>query len=500
MGEIPEFSNEGKTATIKLKAAKWSDGKEITTRDVEFWWNLIVHNKDKWASYRKGAFPDNVTEFKIIDDKTFSITSEQAFAPGWFVGNQLNKISIIPQHAWDKDSADAQVSDLDRSAEGAVKVFDFLTAASKDISTYATNPLWKTTSGPWSIAAYVPNGQVELVPNPEYKGDQKAKISKLVLRPFTGDDAEFNVLRAGEIDYGYIPAANVSQIDYMKSQGYKVAPWYGWAVTYMPFNFANPVSGPIFKQLYVRQAMQMLIDQTTISKKIWGDMAAPTCGPVPMAQDKLGTEEGCAYKFDPEGAKKLLETNGWKIVPDGTSTCVAPGTGPGTCGEGVKAGAELKFTMISQSGFSATTKMMAEIKSQMSKVGINVEIKEVPDSVAVSQKCEAGTPCNWDLSFFGSQGSWYYPVYASGERLFATDAAVNLGLYSNEEADKLIKDTQFSSDPQAMAKYNEFLAKDLPVLWMPNPVFQISAYRDTLENIEPQDPMNLMYPEDWSKK
>ncbi|MDO5672272.1 MAG: peptide ABC transporter substrate-binding protein [Actinomycetaceae bacterium] len=500
LGEVPTFSNDGKTVTVKLKPAQWSDGTEITTRDVEFWWNLIANNKEKWASYRKGGFPDNVSEFKVIDEKSFSLTSQQAFSPGWFVGNQLNKVSLIPQHAWDKDSADAAVSDLDRSPEGAVKVFDFLTEQAKDISTYATNPLWKTTSGPWSIASYVPNGQVELVPNPDYKGDQKAKISKLVLRPFTGDDAEFNVLRAGEIDYGYIPAANVSQIDYMKGQGYKVAPWYGWSITYMPFNFANPVSGPIFKQLYVRQAMQMLIDQPTISEKIWGGMAAPTCGPVPMEQSKMGTMEGCVYKFDPEGAKKLLEDNGWKIVPDGTSECANPGSSSGQCGEGIAAGAKLQFTMISQSGFTATTKMMAEIKSQMSKLGINVEIQEVPDSVAVSQKCEDGAQCSWDLSFFGSQGSWYYPVYASGERLFATEAAVNLGLYSNAEADQLIKDTQFSSDGSAIAKYNEFLAKDLPVLWMPNPVYQISAYRDTLENIEPQDPMNLMYPEDWSKK
>lgn len=144
--------------------------------------------------------------------------------------------------------------------------------------------------------------------------------------------------------------------------------------------------------------------------------------------------------------------------------------------------------------------MMSELKSEMSKVGIVLDIQEVPDSVSVSQKCEEGQPCNWDLSFFGSQGSWYYPVYASGERLFQTDAPVNLGLYSNAEADKLIEETQFSSDGAAIDAYNEFLAKDLPVLWMPNPVYQISAYKSDLQGIEPQDPMNLMYPEDWSWK
>lgn len=500
LGNTPEFSDDGLTMTITLKDATWSDGEAITTRDVEFWWNLVNANKDKWASYREGSFPDNISEFTVVDEKTFSFTTTQEYSPAWFVGNQLNKVSIMPQHVWDRTSLDGEVGDYDRDPAGAIEVFDFLTAQSKDLSTYATNELWKVVSGPWTIGSYVANGQVELVPNENYWGEDKPALKKVVLRPFTGDDAEFNVLRAGEIDYGYIPAANVSQVEHMEGQGYTVAPWYGWSITYMPFNFANPETGPIFAQDYVRQAMQMLVDQETISEVVWGGMAAPTCGPVPMATDDLGTTTGCAYQFDPAGAQKLLEDHGWKIVPDGASTCEKPGTGAGQCGEGVEAGDELRFKLISQSGFSATTKMMSELKSEMSKVGIVLDIQEVPDSVSVSQKCEEGQPCNWDLSFFGSQGSWYYPVYASGERLFQTDAPVNLGLYSNAEADKLIEETQFSSDGAAIDAYNEFLAKDLPVLWMPNPVYQISAYKSDLQGIEPQDPMNLMYPEDWSWK
>lgn len=497
LGETPEFSEDNKTITVKLRDASWSDGTPITTRDVEFWWNLVNANKEDWASYREGSFPDNVTEFKVIDDQTFSITTDQAYSPGWFVGNQLNKVSVMPQHVWDKTEADGEVGDYDRDEAGAKDVFAFLTEQSKDLSTYGTNPLWQVVSGPWKLGSYVPNGQVELVPNDSYWGDDKAQVDKIVLRPFTGDDAEFNVLRAGEIDYGYIPASNVSQKEYIEGKGYTVDPWYGWSITYIPFNFANPTSGPIFDQDYVRQAMQMLIDQPTLSQAVWADIAAPTCGPVPMPQDKLGTTDGCAYEFDPAAAQKLLEDHGWKIVPDGASVCENPGTGADQCGEGVPEGAELKFKLISQSGFEATSKMMAELKSQMSKVGIQLEVQEVPDSVSVSQKCVEGEACNWDLSFFGSQGSWYYPVYASGERLFATDAPVNLGSYSNEEADQMIEATTFSDDDAALQTYNDFLAKDLPVLWVPNPVYQVSAYRSNLEGVSPQDPMNLMYPEDW---
>lgn len=495
LAKPPAVSEDGKTLTIELKDMKWSDGKPITTRDVEFWWNLVNANKDKWASYRKGGMPDNVTEFKVIDEKKFSITTDKAYSPGWFVGNQMNRFVPMPTHVWNKTSADGEVGDHDKTPEGAKKVFDFLFKASEDVSSYSSNPLWKTVSGPWMLDSYVANGEVKLKANTAYTGEDKAKLDTVVFRPFTGDDAEFNVLRSGGIDYGYIPAGSISQKSFIEGKGYTVKPWNGWSITYMPFNFANPKTGPIFKQKHIRQAMQHLIDQETISKVIWQEAAAPTCGPVPMKPEKVGTLDGCAYSFDPEKAKKLLTDNGWTIGSDNVATC----SDPAKCGEGIAAGTALKFTVISQSGFTATSKMFAELKSQFSKAGIELNIKEVPDSVADSQKCKEGEACNWDLSFFGSQASWYFPPYASGERLFATDAPVNLGSYSNPEADKLIEATQFGSDQNALDTYNTFLAEDLPVLWMPNPVAQISAWKSDITGIDPQEPTLGMYPQDWAR-
>lgn len=499
--KIPELSEDGKTFTVTLKdGLKWNDGTAITTRDIEFWFNLIKFNKEEWASYRKGQFPDNVASFEVVDEKTFKLTTTEVFSPGFYAGNQLAAVTPLPHHAWAKTADDAAVSDDDRTEAGAKAIFAYLKKASEDPASWGTNKLWQTVSGPWVLSSYTPSGETKLVANEAYTGEDKPKVKEIVFKPFTSDDAEFNALRSGGIDYGYIPAGSISERGYVESQGYKVSPWYGWSITYMPFNFANPKSGPIFKQKYIRQAMQQLIDQETISKVIWQEMAAPTCGPVPQRPGKAGSLEGCAYGFAPEKAKELLEAHGWKVTPDGVTTCEKPGTGADQCGEGIAAGAELSFTLISQSGFTATSKMMAELKSQFSKVGIALDIKEVPDSVAVSQKCKPETECNWDLSFFGSQASWYFPVYASGHRLFATDAPVNLGSYSDAKADELIQKTLVSSDDNAMQEYNDYLAEDLPVLWMPNPVAQVSAYKADIDGIDPQEPTLGMYPQDWSRK
>lgn len=500
IANIPEISDDGLTYTITLKDRTWSDGEKLTTKDIDFWYNLVLNNKADWASYREGGFPDNVTSFEIVDDKTFTITTTEPFSGGYFVGNQLNSVRPMPAHAWAKTSDDGEIVDF-TDPQNAKDIYAYLRSAAEDPANYASNALWQTVSGPWKLTSYTPSGEVELNANDSYDGTDPATFSHVIYKPFTSDDAEFNTLRAGGIDYGYIPAGNISQRDYIEGQGYTVSPWYGWSITYMPFNFNHPKSGPIFAQKYVRQAMQQLIDQETISKVIWKGMAAPTCGPVPQEPGAAGTTEGCAYSFNPDAARKLLEDHGWAINPDGVTTCEKPGTGAGQCGEGIEAGAEMRFTLISQSGFTATHDMMAELKSQFGKLGIVLEIQEVPDSVAVSQVCKKDDPnCEWDLSFFGSEGSWYYPPFASGQRLFATGAPVNLGAYSNPEADKLIDATLVSSDESAMKDYNDFLAEDLPVLWMPNPVNRVSAYKSDISGIDPQDPMLGMYPQDWTRK
>jgi peptide/nickel transport system substrate-binding protein len=42
-----------------------------------------------------------------------------------------------------------------------------------------------------------------------------------------------------------------------------------------------------------------------------------------------------------------------------------------------------------------------------------------------------------------------------------------------------------------------YLAQQLPVVWMPQFDFQISAVTDALHGVYPQDPDTNIYPENW---
>ncbi|MFF2502934.1 peptide ABC transporter substrate-binding protein [Streptomyces sp. NPDC058067] len=496
-----KFAADGKSVTITLGQRHWSDGKPITSRDVEFWFNLVKANKADWASYSPGKAPDNWTSFKTVDDTHFKITFDKAYNQQWMLANELSMIRTIPQHSWDKTSDSGAVSDLDRTAAGAKQVWTYLNNAAKKISGYATDPLWKTVSGPYTIKSFSTAGRVELTANAKYDGGGKANIKNVNLLPFTTTEAEENALRAGTVDYGYVNASDLSQEASFKAKGYSVKPWSGWAITYMPYNFNNPAMGRVFKQLYARQAIQMSVDQTTLSKVVFNGSAVSTYGPIPQGQESSfvsAAQKNNPYPFDTAKAKKLLTDHGWTEKGD-TMVCNAPGTGANQCGAGVDRGTKFEMQVLSQSGSTVTDNMMSALQSSFAKTGIKFGIKTAPVNSVLSQagQCKPGeSSCSWQLSFFGTAGSWYFPAYPSGDSLFATGGGSNFGSYSNPAVDKLITETTTSSSNEAVQNYSAALAKDLPVIWLPEPDYQISVVRNGLGGFA-QDSLANFHPAMW---
>lgn len=496
-----DFAPDGKSVKITLGDRHWSDGTAITSRDVEFWYNLITVNKKQYASYSPGKVPDNWTSLKATDERHFTITFDKAYNAQWMLANELSLIKPLPQHAWDKTSAAAKVSDADRSAAGAKQVWTYLNDAGKDISKYASSPLWKTVSGPYTVKSFSTAGKVVLTENKKYDGGEKAGIKTVNLLPFTTSTAETNALRAGTVDYGYIDPGDLDQKDSFASRGYTVKPWTGWAITYMPYNFNNPTMGPVFKQLYARQAIQRSIDQDGLVKAIFNGTATPGYGPVPQGQASdyvSDVQKNNPYPFDTKAATKLLTDHGW-TKQNGVMVCTKPGSGANQCGSGVKAGTTFAMEVLSQSGSTVTDNEMSAIQSSLAKTGIKFSIRTAPVNSVLSQtpQCKASQSiCKWDLSYFGTAGSWYFPAFPTGDSLFASNGGSNFGNYSNPDVDKLINKTTTSNDPSAMQDYSAALAKDLPVIWLPEPDYQISVLKNGLGGFS-QDSLANFHPAQW---
>ncbi|WP_405990142.1 peptide ABC transporter substrate-binding protein [Streptomyces sp. NBC_00986] len=482
------FAADNKSVTITLGDRHWSDGKPITSADVKFWFDLIKANKSQWAGYNPGKAPDNWTSFKTVDTRHFTITFDKAYNPQWMLANELSQINPLPQHVWDK-------------AGDAKKDWTYLNNAAKNISGYATNALWKTVSGPYAVKSFSTAGKVVLTANSKYDGGEKPAIPTVNLLPFTTADAEKNALRSGSVDYGYIEATDLDQKASFTAQGYTVKPWSGWAITYMPYNFNNPSMGAVFKQLYARQAVQKSIDQSTLAKVIFNGTAVPGYGPIPQAQTSSflsATQKSNPYPFSTSAAKSLLSSHGWS-EQGGVMTCTSPGTGAAQCGDGVAKGTKFQMQVLSQSGSTVTDNMMSAIQSSLAKTGIKFSIKTAPVNSVLSQtpQCTASQSiCKWQLSFFGTAGSWYFPAFPTGDSLFQTKGGANFGNYSNAEVDKLISSSTTSSSTQEIQDYSAALAKDLPVIWLPEPDYQISVVKNGLGGFT-QDPLANFHPAQW---
>jgi peptide/nickel transport system substrate-binding protein len=404
-------------------------------------------------------------------------------------------------------------------------VFAFLSGKTEagDLGTYATNPLWQIVDGPFHITSYdATDGGATVVPNPAYSGPVKPTIAKLVMAPFTTSTAEFNALKNGKIDIGSVgighgpqdapdykgkpwcvngpcAGANNAQL----AANYTLAPVYGWVVNYFFLNYTNPTTGPILKQLYVRQAMQSLMNQNLWIRLYDGGYGVPTYGPVPVMPptDFASPQENSnPYPYSPAHANALLSSHGWNVVPNGVSTCVKPGTAANECGAGIPKGAPLTFSYLYPTDGGLLSSQTQEQRSSFEQAGINLQLEGKPFGlvVSVTLPCTAGKACPWEIANLGSAWIYVPDYYPTGEEIFATGAASNLGGYSDPTADKYIAATDHSSSLSSLYTYENYLATNLPVIWQPNAVVALTEIGKNVCGVLPWN-VSLMgwVPENW---
>ncbi len=506
LADPPQYAGDMRSVTITLKHYTWSDGRPVTTRDIQFWINLVKAVPNSWGGYVPGEFPDNVSSVTLNSATSMTLHLTQAYGSYFFTYNQLSQLIPIPQHAWDREQATGPVGDYDATTTGAQAVFSLLDAESKSINTYNANPLWQVVDGPWKLRSIDSAGNVRMVPNPMYSGPVKPHLTEFDEVAFASDAQELGRLTATSgtpIDYGYLPFEDVSQKAAVANAGYTFAPWAGWEATYIPENWTNPSSGPMFQQLYFRQAMQLLDDQAALIQKAFAGYAQPLYGPVPQVPASSfvdAVEDTDHLPYNPAQAVALLQHHGWTVNPGGVSTCTDPGSGPTQCGAGIPAAAPASFHLEYVSGAPTLDAEVTQLKSDFSQAGIQLNLStNTLDAVyANASPCVKGRSCTWDMEYWG--GGWvYFPdYYPTGDIAFATGAGGNYNGYKNVNTDQLIRASQTSDDLHALYAYEDYIATDLPVIWMPNSDVQLSEISTSLKGALPQDPLLQIYPENWT--
>jgi peptide/nickel transport system substrate-binding protein len=471
----PVWSNGGKTMSITLKPWKWSNGQTLSSKDLLFTFDIIAAavkaSPANWAPYVPGFFPSTITSMSAPNASTVVVNMSKAVNPTWMEEDILGSVPVMPAAEWSKDSASGPTLDFTQPAN-ATKIFNYLTAQTKSVSTYSSNPLWQTVDGPYKLSSFNDTtGAFTMAPNTSYSGPHATPESNYSGVPFTSNAAEWNAVKTGSVDLGYIPQEDNPQIPQLKGIGYN---YYGlpeFGDYFVAYNFKDTTGNfnAIASQLYFRQAMQHLEDQAGQIKAYFNGDGDPAYGPIPAYPKSPFLPSSAAtnpYPFSVSDAISLLKANGWNVTPNGTDTCAKAGSGSGECGAGIPAGAKLAFNLIynttppipSQVEDLASDAKAAGIEIALSGSNFNFMIQNYNDSASTADENK------WAMEDFGGETNSTYPTQFG---FLNTGGSGQIGDWSNPQSDALINASVTGSNPAAVTAEASYFTMQVPVLWQP---------------------------------
>ncbi len=291
---------------------------------------------------------------------------------------------------------------------------------------------------------------------------------------FTSQTAEFNAVRTGSVDVGYIPPSELPEVGAVEARGYHVFGYPSFGFNYVVYNFLDKTGhfDAIIAQRYIRQAIAHLENEAGYIRTIFGGAAGPAYGPVPALPASPYAPANAVtnpYPFSVDAAVSLLTSHGWTVHPGGTDVCTKAGSGPGECGAGIPAGTKLAFNLVLTAD-QAIERMDDDLASQAAKAGITISLKHSTFNYIITNYNNQipGDQANvdkWAMADFGGQSISTYPTQLG---VFDTAGGSNSGSYHNPIVDHLINASVTSGDPAAVRAEAAFLTADQPGLFQPN--------------------------------
>jgi peptide/nickel transport system substrate-binding protein len=484
LATAPVF-NGPEQVTINLKGWQFSNGQPVDAESVAFFLNLFKADPSGYCGYtpRRGI-PDRLASVSYpsgLGGDTVVLHFSEHVGDPWLLYDSLSTITPFPE-AWDKTSLGA----ADGSGGCAMATYGSVTAQSGCLAverfldtegantTTFTNPLWGVVDGPWSLSAFVANGQATFVPNAAYSGPQKAQLAQVVEMPYTIAAGEFNDLAAGRLQLGYVEPTKlpglapgpgrVGRNAPALAATYQLETTRPWLFSYLVPNLAraDPLA-PVLRQLYVRRAMQRAIDETDLVRDAYKGYGVSSESPLPAATPSwIAGVVKDPDSYDPTAALALLAAHGWKLR-FGVQVCVRAGRSRGKCGVGIAKGTRLQLTLLVDLGeavpeYEVTTKDVASWDA----IGIDVTSRPACGVVASCQPCA-------QKSFELCAGAWGYEpdYYPTGESLFTPVGGDDVGEYASAQMTSLIDRSTRSSS--RLTAYATYAAGQLPVIYQPSP-------------------------------
>jgi peptide/nickel transport system substrate-binding protein len=358
LAESWKISDDGLRFVFTLRDnLKWSDGKPLTAEDVVFTYNQIYFNKEIPTDTKDGfkiGESGQLPKVRKLDERRVEFTLPEPFRP--FLQNMGTP--ILPAHALREsvETKDSQGKPL------------FLQKWSVDTPVDEI-----VTNGPYKLGRYNTTQRVVFEKNPYYWKKDKPLIGKVNWEIVESQDTSLLQFRSGSLDYIGVTPDYFSLLKKEEKRGnFKIE--NGGAATGTSFVFFNlnkgkrdgkplvdPVKSKWFNTKEFRQAVAYAIDRETMINNTFRGLGQTQNSPISVQSPYyLSPKEGLkVYDYNLDKARELLKSVGFKYNSQGQLLD--------------SEGNRVRFTLLTNSGNKIREAMGAQIKSDLSKIGIQVD-------------------------------------------------------------------------------------------------------------------------------
>ncbi|MFQ5350296.1 MAG: ABC transporter substrate-binding protein, partial [Thermoanaerobaculia bacterium] len=239
LAESWQWSDDERTLAIELRPdVLWSDGAPVTAEDVVWTWQRQTDERIGWVhSDAKEAIEaiEAIDAGRLVRFASASTTRL----------TELNQGHILPRHRWQKLPPQEWRGNGGWFRDNLV------------------------VSGPFRLASWQPDRQIELERNPAYYRQGYPRLDRVVFRIVPEPNNRLTQLLAGTVDYvSQVPPTAVARIEEDPATRLESV----WARQY---NFLHwNVERQLFAEVVARRALTLAIDRQKLVDTLWFGHAA----------------------------------------------------------------------------------------------------------------------------------------------------------------------------------------------------------------------------------
>lgn len=486
LAESWKVSDDKLRVTITLRdGLKWSDGQPLTVDDVMFSFQEVYFNP-KVPTLVRSSFEIGdsraLPTIKKVGDRQVEFTLPEPFSP---ILRSIAAGVVLPAHMLRKT-----VNEID--ANGVPKF----------VSTWriGTDPNQVVVNGPYRITSFVPSQRVIYERNPYYwrkdaQGNQLPYIERIVWQIVENADTALMQFRSGGLDLIDIGPASFQLLKREDKRGkftiHNGGPEAG--TSFIAFNLnkgrrkgkplIDPNKSRWFNTKEFRQAVAYGIDRRTMITNIYRGLATPQNSPVAL-QSPYYLKEGLkSYDYNPEKAKELLKSAGFQYNAQGQLLD--------------SKGNRVRFTLNGNSGSRIVEGILAQIKQDLSKIGMQVDTQIIDFGTLVERITNT---LDFECVFLGfgndvepnSVANLWQPDGAShlmNQKPQPGQAPIEGREIADWEAEigriftQAAREYDESKRKALYSRFQQIAQEQLPLIHLINPL-ALSAVRNTVQGVE----------------